>query len=258
MLNSSGYSFKTSADGDPIALPSFRGEFHDIGAIYNTSDNQGTWGASDQTIRMLYQDYIGTYVFHCHILPHEDAGMMQVITIVENTDSSWLVPAESDNYVSKDNSITLRLAQNFEEYSLSPSGNGGSVQRIQAGDLNHDFSQDIAISRAGINGESGVVELYDGASLQNRTTEQLSSLKAYPESNLAPWAFIEDFTGDGKRDLVTAGFKENTANLSDLQIKAWTSKRNGTNWNQAFEFYPLITSIPICTPMMVIRCRKAI
>ena len=49
--------------------------------------------------------------------------MMQVITIVENTDSSWLVPAESDNYVSKDNSITLRLAQNFEGYSVSLSSN---------------------------------------------------------------------------------------------------------------------------------------
>ena len=129
-----------------------------------------TWGANDQTIRMLYQDYIGTYVFHCHILPHEDAGMMQVITIVENTDSSWIVPAESGNYLNADGSVSLRLAQDFQKYSLVPSATNGSIKRIQAGDLSHDFSQDIAISRAGIDGESGVVELYDGASLLNKTT----------------------------------------------------------------------------------------
>ena len=43
---------------------------------------------------MLFQDYLGSYVFHCHILPHEDAGMMQAIAVINNTDSSWLTPAE--------------------------------------------------------------------------------------------------------------------------------------------------------------------
>ena len=195
----------------------FRGKFHSIGKDgpdYDATDKTstvGTWGANDQKIRMLYQDYIGTYVFHCHILPHEDAGMMQVITIVENTDSSWIVPAESNNYLNSDGSISLRLAQNFQPYSLTPTATGGSIQRIQAGDLTHDFSQDIAISRAGMDGGSGVVELYDGASLLNKTTQQLSTLNPYSNSSIAPWGFIEDFTGDGKRDLVTAGFQGDEA-----------------------------------------------
>ena len=164
--------------------------------------------------------------------------MMQVITIVENTDSSWIVPAESDNYLNSDGSVSLRLAQDFQKYSLIPSAANGSIQRIQAGDLTHDFSQDIAISRTGIDGEGGVVELYDGASLLNNTTQQLSTLSPYAKSTIAPWAFIEDFTGDGKRDLVTAGFKGDKINLSDLQITAWTSKKNGKEWSQAFEFNP--------------------
>ena len=249
MLNSSGYRYvdtssnATEGDNQKSQAP-FRGDFHSIGKNgpnYDANDKTSkvaTWGANDQTIRMLYQDYIGTYVFHCHILPHEDAGMMQVITIVENTDSSWIVPAESNQYLNSDGSITLRLAQDFSQYSLTPSATGGSINRIQAGDLTHDFSQDIAISRAGTDNNSGTIELYDGASLLNKQTKQLSSLQPYSKSTIAPWAFIEDFTGDGKRDLVTAGFKGDTINLSDLQIKAWTSKQNGQEWSQAFKFDP--------------------
>ena len=244
MLNSSGYKY-IDKDGNYVDVQPFRGDFHSIGGengpTYNPQDKSSklaTWGANDQTIRMLYQDYIGTYVFHCHILPHEDAGMMQVITIVENTDSSWIVPAESENYLNSDGSITLRLAQDFTSFALTPSEAGGTIERIQSGDLTHDFSQDIAISRSGNDGESGIVELYDGSSLLNQETEQLSALRPYSKSSIAPWAFIEDFSGDGKRDLVTAGFKGEDINLSDLQIKAWQSKNNGQDWNQEFQFDP--------------------
>ena len=249
MLNSSGYKYvDTSPDAkkhnkDKFLKP-FRGKLHSIGKNgpdYDSTNSKSpiaTWGANDQTIRMLYQDYIGTYVFHCHILPHEDAGMMQVITVVENTDSSWIVPAESNNYLRSDGSINLKLAQDFQDYSLFPTATNGPIQRIQAGDLNHDFCQDISISRTGTDGDSGLVEIYDGASLLNNATKQLSSLIPYSKSTIAPWAFIEDFTGDGKRDLVTAGFKGDKVNLSDLQIKAWTSKNNAAEWSQAFEFDP--------------------
>jgi FtsP/CotA-like multicopper oxidase with cupredoxin domain len=33
-------------------------------------------------IRQRYPDFIGTFVLHCHILPHEDRGMMQLVRIV--------------------------------------------------------------------------------------------------------------------------------------------------------------------------------
>jgi peroxiredoxin len=35
------------------------------------------------TMRTRYTDFIGTFVQHCHILDHEDQGMMQLIDIVE-------------------------------------------------------------------------------------------------------------------------------------------------------------------------------
>jgi FtsP/CotA-like multicopper oxidase with cupredoxin domain len=34
------------------------------------------------TIRQKYPDFTGTFVLHCHILAHEDRGMMQLVRIV--------------------------------------------------------------------------------------------------------------------------------------------------------------------------------
>lgn len=34
------------------------------------------------TIRQKYPDFVGTFVLHCHILSHEDRGMMQLVRIV--------------------------------------------------------------------------------------------------------------------------------------------------------------------------------
>ena len=35
------------------------------------------------TLFMKYEDFIGSFVEHCHILDHEDHGMMEVVTIVD-------------------------------------------------------------------------------------------------------------------------------------------------------------------------------
>lgn len=43
-------------------------------------------------IRSRYTEYTGDFVMHCHILPHEDQGMMQRISIVDGPTSSAPVP----------------------------------------------------------------------------------------------------------------------------------------------------------------------
>ena len=242
MLNSSGYKYYDTDLEKNVELKPLQGKFHEISAALdkNKVDSIGTWGANDQTVRMLFQDYLGTYVFHCHILPHEDAGMMQVITIVENTDSSWITNAESDNYTNKDGNITLRQAQDFSERTLKPENSKFKIDRMQSGDLNYDFTQDIVLSRRGSNSSSGHLEIYDGAAALKNKTTLLSKIKPY-KSKYAPWAFIEDFTGDGNRDLVTAGFSKSKAgniNLQDLQIKAWTSSKTAKQWKNVFDFNP--------------------
>ena len=39
--------------------------------------------AHDQVVvRMRFTDFVGKFVFHCHILNHEDHGMMATIEVV--------------------------------------------------------------------------------------------------------------------------------------------------------------------------------
>ena len=35
-----------------------------------------------ETLRSRYVRYIGKFVIHCHILDHEDQGMMEVVEVV--------------------------------------------------------------------------------------------------------------------------------------------------------------------------------
>jgi FtsP/CotA-like multicopper oxidase with cupredoxin domain len=35
-------------------------------------------------MRSRFVDFTGLYVFHCHILAHEDRGMMQLVEVVSN------------------------------------------------------------------------------------------------------------------------------------------------------------------------------
>jgi hypothetical protein len=240
-LNSTGYEYYDTESGKVISLDPLKGEFHSIPEALdpNKVDSLSTFGASDQTMRMLYQDYLGTYVFHCHILPHEDAGMMQVITIVENTDSSWIIAAEGFN--ATHDRVILNQAQDFQEVQLDTAQLTASAwERVQSGDLNNDFVQDIALSSGGDRG--GMVYLYDGEALQQGISKELASFTPYAKSTLAPWIFIEDFTGDGQRDLLTAGFDSsqdfNNIQLDDLELKAWLPADQGSQWYEQFSFDP--------------------
>jgi suppressor of ftsI len=48
------------------------------------------------TIRSRFTDFTGRYVFHCHILPHEDGGMMSVVEVVSDSDPLPTEPATDD------------------------------------------------------------------------------------------------------------------------------------------------------------------
>ena len=37
------------------------------------------------TMRSRFADYTGQFVLHCHILGHEDRGMMQLVAVVSKT-----------------------------------------------------------------------------------------------------------------------------------------------------------------------------
>lgn len=247
MLNSSGFKYYNSNFGSIVSAEPLRGSFHEIPEALdpNTVDNLATWGANDQTIRMLFQDYLGTYVFHCHILPHEDAGMMQAVTVVENTDSSWLLPADGLRDLTRRSAggrqqrLTIHEAQNYNPVTLNlRTSSRARLERGQAGDVSGDFVQDVVISSSG----DGLVRIVDGSILKQKgQSTLLSTLRPY-ESNLAPWAYAEDFSGDGQRDLVTGGFvaqaKNGSVSLHDFRIKAWANRDGGRGWHEEFAFDP--------------------
>ena len=251
MLNSSGYRYRdTSVNDESEAIvdqPSVQGEFFPIKAATRVgfdpskgpTQKLATYGASTQTVRMLFQDYLGSYVFHCHILPHEDAGMMQAITVINNTDSSWLTPADgvSAKYRARGRwTSSVVLADSFEPFELSWRDDEGAIpSRSQAADLNGDFIQDVLISSAG----QGKIQIFDGDALLNQgRSVRLSRLRPYPQSALAPWAFMDDVTGDQARDLLTAGFVDEAINLSDLRLKGWTSDGAADQWSMIFKLDP--------------------
>ena len=117
-LNSSGYHYVDS-NGVTHKKDPLVGEFVPIDEALDssTSSDVYTTGYNDTTIRMLYQDFLGTFVHHCHLLEHEDAGMMQVVSVIENTDSSWIVPAEA--FASTKRVLVLREADSLERGSDS-------------------------------------------------------------------------------------------------------------------------------------------
>ncbi len=243
MLNGSGYHYYNATEKKVVKKKPYSGEFHKIKPAQHEStvSELATTGANDTTIRMLFQDYIGTYVHHCHLLEHEDAGMMQVVTIVENTADSWLVPAEDESL--KDGNFTIYRAQDYAsfEHTINLSTNE-SIERASAGDLTGDFVQDILLASQDASA-TGQVLILDGNEASNGKTTVAGQFSPYQNSQLAPWLNAEDFTGDGNRDLITAGFTEasidSNLDLKKMRITAWQNdSQDLSQWDSIQEINP--------------------
>ncbi|WP_115071756.1 multicopper oxidase family protein [Synechococcus sp. UW179B] len=241
-LNSSGYDY-VDKEGVRHRLDPLVGEFVPLDANYDPSSELYTTGYNNTTIRMLFQDFLGTFVHHCHLLEHEDAGMMQVVSVIENTDSSWLLPAES--FTTNSKGLELREADSLDQVTLKLNrANTRTLKRAHVGDISNDFVQDIILSFSGDSDSPGKVQIYDGSSLKhNQQSELLSTLTPYGNSRLSPWSFNSDFTGDGKRDLVTAGFidspdKDDLVKLTDLELIGWQAEKSSYDWSNLYSYRP--------------------
>jgi L-ascorbate oxidase len=49
-------------------------------------------------LRTTYARYIGEYVLHCHILDHEDQGMMLNVEVVPNAESGAVTQAAAHGH----------------------------------------------------------------------------------------------------------------------------------------------------------------
>lgn len=123
---------------DTVALP----PTHAPGSVtpqnpYGTPQIDGD--PSVVRILMEFLDFPGAYVNHCHILFHEDAGMMAVVRVILNTEDTWL-GLDNDH----GDSIHLSQASNTDnQIHLTPYGHGftGGVQ-VAIADINNKTIRD--------------------------------------------------------------------------------------------------------------------
>jgi FtsP/CotA-like multicopper oxidase with cupredoxin domain len=66
---------------DTVAIPACQ-ELVNPDDNYNERDGSNCETPGSVTIRMRFPEITGKFVFHCHILGHEDRGMMQIVEVV--------------------------------------------------------------------------------------------------------------------------------------------------------------------------------
>jgi L-ascorbate oxidase len=77
-------NFGKDRNGNPVIDPQYpglKGLWKDTVFVKNVAPQGGPLGEYTVVVRTRYERYIGEFVLHCHILDHEDQGMMQNIQI---------------------------------------------------------------------------------------------------------------------------------------------------------------------------------
>lgn len=125
-------------------------------------------------ILMKFEDYTGTFVNHCHILFHEDAGMMQAVRVILNTDSSFVTKETSANPVElslgSDPDNTFRLDA-YRQSQIEVNSASADINFI--GDRsNHEASDNVAdvavVQRFTAPRQPLKIKIYDGEGIKNR------------------------------------------------------------------------------------------
>jgi len=148
-------------------------------------------------IRMKMLDFTGAFVYHCHILPHEDRGMMGLNTIIPETPIYATGAGEGGGpavnvYNSLDNSVLASF------FAFESSFTGG-VQTAVA-DINNDGISDLIVG-AGPGGGPRV-QVFDGAT--NFTTTLFDFFAFSTEFSGGVDVAGGDFNADGFADIVVS------------------------------------------------------
>jgi FtsP/CotA-like multicopper oxidase with cupredoxin domain len=147
------------------------------------------------TIRTKSLDYTGAFVYHCHILPHEDRGMMALVTIQPET-PIYVTGAGAGGgpavnvYSGLDNSLITSFFAFEEDFT-------GGVQTAVA-DINNDGISDVIVG-AGAGGGPRVI-VYDGST--NFTTQLFDFFAFSTEFSGGVDVAAGDFNADGFADIV--------------------------------------------------------
>lgn len=114
--------------------------FQDIINLPEAANNMSGLPPGQVRIRMLPLDFLGTYVYHCHRVDHEDAGMMALVTIIPETPvyaagNGRGTPPKLRAYSGITNDLLA------EVFPFPQSWRGGV--RVAVGDINRDGIDDV-------------------------------------------------------------------------------------------------------------------
>ena len=146
-------------------------------------------------IRIKNLDFTGSFVYHCHILAHEDRGMMSLNTVQPET-PIYATGAGAGGgpavnvYSGIDNSVLASFFAFEEDFT-------GGVQTAVA-DVNNDGISDVIVG-AGAGGGPRVI-VYDGAT--NFTTQLFDFFAFSTEFSGGVDVAGGDFNADGFADIV--------------------------------------------------------
>ncbi len=123
---------KSGRGNNPSGLPQFQD-------VINVPFAEGGVGTT-VNIRVQFFDYLGTFVYHCHRVDHEDAGMMALVEVLPQ--QSILVTgagAGGGPQVNVFNGDTNEILAQFNAFNP---GFTGGVQ-VAVGDVNNDGISDV-------------------------------------------------------------------------------------------------------------------
>ena len=142
---------------------------------------------SKTDILVRFEDFTGLYVDHCHLLFHEDSGMMAPVLTILNTNDSWITNGSTTN-----NSVDISLGSNREnKIGFKPFENSRSKGvNIASGDINalnfvagpeartvhvSDNIEDIAVIEATSSNKGEFkLNIFDGQSMKDFYSEKLN------------------------------------------------------------------------------------
>ncbi|HEV7806290.1 MAG TPA: multicopper oxidase family protein [Solirubrobacteraceae bacterium] len=97
-IHVNGFQVTQVTDENGVLQPYDARGHQDVVNIPRARKVDGATKNGQVVIRQKYLDFDGWYVFHCHILNHEDAGMMRTIQIRKNASVDPSPPPEADEH----------------------------------------------------------------------------------------------------------------------------------------------------------------
>jgi FtsP/CotA-like multicopper oxidase with cupredoxin domain len=214
------------ADGAPVFIPNYsypngqnpQGENVIGGGLVDTIDVPAAdplGNPGKVVIRTLFRDFTGKYVYHCHIVDHEDGGMMANINVVPH-DPIYAAGAGDAPLVNVYDSLTGQLKTSFQAFD--PDTVEGGVN-VAVANLYGDNRQQIIVG-AGPGGPP-LVRVFDETGMPLPGILGAGFL-AYDSSfrggvNVA----AGDLNADNIQDIITG---EGPASNSEPRIRAFSGQ----------------------------------